>query len=157
MTLETIYFLSGIVAAAGVIASLVFVGLQMRQNTKAIRLASATNYQSSLGDLEFFIAREAEFADLLEKGRTGQALTPTEELRLSVFYSNVLRIWQNLHVQYVEGVLEPELWQGFRTGLERIIEQDDGLYRSWTLSKPLLTQAFNDLVSEIAVGLGRQP
>lgn len=154
MTLETVYFMSGIVAAGGVIASLIFVGLQMRQNTKAVQLASATHYQSSLGDLEFFIAREAEFAELLVKGRTGQSLTAAEELRLSVFYSNVLRIWQNLHVQFLEGALKPELWKGFRAGLERILEQDEGLYRSWTASKPLLTQTFNDLVSEIAVGLG---
>lgn len=96
MTLETIYFISGIVAAVGVIGSLVFVGLQMHQNTKAIRLSSANHFQSSVGEMEYFIAQNPEFVELLVKGRTGQTITEAEQLRLWVFYGNVLRVWQNL-------------------------------------------------------------
>ncbi|MBL4618243.1 MAG: hypothetical protein JKY46_11160 [Robiginitomaculum sp.] len=37
MTLESIYFISQIVAVIVILASLIFVGLQIRQNNKALK------------------------------------------------------------------------------------------------------------------------
>jgi hypothetical protein len=51
MTLETLYFLSQIIAALGVIASLVFVGLQVRQNTRATKASAAFEANNAVASL----------------------------------------------------------------------------------------------------------
>lgn len=48
MTLEQLYFISQIVAAAALIASLVFVGMQIRQSNQQSRLASTQAVDNSL-------------------------------------------------------------------------------------------------------------
>ena len=149
MTLESIYFIASIAAALGVIASLVFVGLQMRQNTVAIRLESASHYQMSLGNVELFIAQNPEFAALLVKGRAGQELTEPEKLRLWVFYGNVMRTWQNVHHQFTVGALDKALWDGNRARLERVLQEDMGLVAAWRDDRAQYTQEYNHLIEKI--------
>ena len=47
MTLEDIYFIASIIAAFSVVISLVFVGLQVRQNTSATKAAAAQAVHSN--------------------------------------------------------------------------------------------------------------
>ena len=157
MTLESIYFIASIAAALGVIASLVFVGLQMRQNTLAIRLDSASQYQASLGNVELFIAQHPEFATLLVKGRTGQELTEAEQLRLWVFYGNVMRTWQNVHHQYLAGALDEVLWQGNRARLDRVLKEDIGLVATWRNDESQYSPEFNQIVNDLLAAQGQSP
>jgi len=151
VTLETIYYLSSIVASTGVIGSLIFVGLQLRQNTEALRTGAANHYQASVGEVELFVAQNMEFAELLVKGRAGEEVSDAERLRLWVFYGNGPRTWQNVYLQYSNGALSPELWSGFRARLAQVVNEDKGLVEHWGRSKTTFTSAFNALISEIVV------
>ena len=67
MTLEEIYFISQIIAVLGIMLSLIFVGLQIRQNTRATRAASAFEVNRMWAELNLEAARNGEYAQIVRK------------------------------------------------------------------------------------------
>ncbi len=68
MSLETIYYITQIIAVVAVIASLLFVGLQVRQNTKAQHLVAQQNYYFSKNEFVGRIADDPTYADIYRRG-----------------------------------------------------------------------------------------
>ena len=143
-------------ANIGVLAGILFLSFELRQNTVASRLQAASNFQDSFSEIEFFIARNPEFAELLDKGRRGVPVSDVDQLRLTVFYGTVLRTWQNTHLQYLSGALDKQIWQGSETRFAIILGEDLGLYEHWRSSQNQYSPDFNKLVSEITADFGEK-
>jgi len=94
MTLETTYFLSQIVAAVAVIASLVFLALQIRQSKRALRLNTAALQISAYHQViqqAVDAALQPNWAKLIVRARTEQAsLSDDERVRLGLLVWLVL-------------------------------------------------------------------
>jgi hypothetical protein len=100
MSLEDIYFISQIVAAIALIASLFFVGMQLRQTDKTQRAAMHQARARRQMDLSLRLA-EPHNADLLSRIRLGETkFTPAEMYQLQrVFHCYAVDLidiaWQN--------------------------------------------------------------
>lgn len=140
-------------ANIGVLAGIIFLGFEFRQNTVATELEAASNFQSNFSEIELFIAGNPEFAELLTKGRESEALTETDQLRLSVFYGNVLFSWQVTHFQHLSGALDTDIWTGNRVKWSRIISNDRGLFTYWQMNKLEFSPVFNELMTSITVDI----
>ena len=136
-------------ANIGVLLGILFLVFELRQNTVASRAEAASNYQDSFSEIELFIARDAEFAALLEAGRNGDDLSSVDQFRLTVFYGNVLRTWQNAHFQHEAGSLNRDLWLSIRSRFATILTEDRGLSEHWVNHQSEFTPAFNKLVSQL--------
>lgn len=95
-----------VLGGLGVIGSLVFVALEIRQNTAAVRSATiqAISEQSFTA-----VAQLVENADLraaYEAATTGTDLTPEQRFHLRMFYLGIMRIQQNRYLQSQLGVLD---------------------------------------------------
>lgn len=133
----------------GVLLGILFLVFELRQNTIASRAEAASNYQDTFSEIELFIARDAEFAALLEAGRNGDDLSSVDHFRLTVFYGNVLRTWQNAHFQYGAGTLNKDLWLSIRSRFATILAEDRGLLEHWSNHPSEFTPAFNALVAHL--------
>ena len=142
-----------LVANIGVLAGIIFLAYELQQNTVATRLEAASNFQSSFNEIEMLIAGSPEFAELLRKGREGENTSTAEQLRLFVFYNNVLRQWQFTHFQYLSDALSEEHWQAQRAFLAQIISDDFGLLNHWQTHKRQFSPPFNEMVESITVEL----
>lgn len=136
-------------ANVGVLLGILFLVFELRQNTTASRAEAASNYQDTFSEVELFIARDAEFAALLVAGRNGDELSYVDQFRLTVFYGNVLRTWQNAHFQYEAGTLNKDLWLSIRTRFAGILSEDRGLLDHWSNHQSEFTPAFNKLVARL--------
>jgi len=136
-------------ANIGVLAGIIFLILELQQNTVATRLEAASNFQNTFSEIELFIAGNPEFAELLRKGREGEEIAPANQLRLSVFYGNVLFTWQYTHFQYLSGALDEDIWIGTQTKWARLMSDDRGLYDNWQNSKFEFSPAFNEQIVSI--------
>ena len=137
-------------ANIGVLIGILFLIFELQQNTVASRLEAASNFQDSFSEIEFLIAADPEFAALLVKGRNGEAVGDVEQLRLIAFYGNVLRTWQNTHLQYLSGALDEDLWRGSQVRLAVVIKDDRGLFEHWQRSQDQFSPAFNRMISTIS-------
>ena len=136
-----------------VLAGIIFLAFELQQNTVATQLEAASNFQDSFSDIELFVAGSPEFAELLRKGREGEEVSAAGQLRLWVFYGNVLRTWQFSQFQHLSGALDEDIWQGNRVRLTQIISEDRGLFDHWQTTKLQFSPAFNEMVKSITAEL----
>jgi hypothetical protein len=138
-------------ANVGVLAGIIFLAYELKQNTVATELEAASNFQGSFTELEMLIAGSPEFAELLTKGIAGASTTEVEQLRLNAFYTNVLRQWQFIHFQYLSGAIDEEVWGGERAYLVELMGLDAGLRNHWQSNKRRYTGRFNEMVGSVAI------
>jgi hypothetical protein len=138
-----------LVANIGVLAGIIFLGYELQQNTVATRVEAASNFNSSFSEIELFIAGNPEFAELLTKGREGIEINGSDQLRLWVFYNQVLRQWQFTHYQYVSEVFDEDNWQAQRAFMLEVMSDDDGLLNHWRQHKNQYSPAFNTVIDSI--------
>ena len=111
MTLEQLYFVAGIISSVAVIASLIFVGFQLRHSADQQRIAAAVGYYDIFRD-HMKILSEAGMVDLFLRGRDTdpQEFEAAERTRLNVFYTMVTRGYQVMHYQARKKVFEEDFW-----------------------------------------------
>lgn len=106
--------LAEVIAAVGVIVSLLYVATELRQNTRAIRAGTFQNMASMTAYLRSDVVNDPTFAAILVKASSEATnLTGVETLRLKSWFAAVLRQFEDLHYQYVDGTLDPGLWKGY--------------------------------------------
>ena len=134
-------------------AGIIFLAVELQQNTVATQLSAAGRFHNSISEIELFIAGSPEFSELLDKGRTGADVSEPEKLRLMVFYGTVLRQWQINHFQFISGALDEDIWLGNRDYMAQILAEDRGLFDRWQTGKSHFSPRFNEMIESITVDL----
>ena len=115
MTLEDFYFISQIIAATLLFASLLFVGVQIRQNTKAVRANSAFEVNRMWGERNLTTSQDPEAVAFLTKmfdpSNTPDDFTEAELSRARVMYIAYWQLWLAQFRLYQEGSLLKEDWE----------------------------------------------
>ena len=104
-----------VVGVLGVVVSLVFVGVEISQNTQALRGATYQSLAESSMTLLFFVAENPEIGAQLDAWGRGEPLEPEAQQRVEASIAAYLRHLENAHYQMTEGTLDPEFldnWAG---------------------------------------------
>lgn len=100
MTLEEFYYVSQIVAVVGVFGSLLFVGLQIRQNTRATRAASHNAVSNSLNEINRMFVENAEVTKIWLTGLNDrQGLSPDERWRFDSLARAYFHVCETMYIQ----------------------------------------------------------
>ncbi len=158
--LETISNIAEIVAAVIVVGSLVFVGIQLNQNTQQLRLNRLSNtlaleisgaqmHQS----FTLEVAGNKDLADLLMKGGGDlSTLNASELVRVSILLGGMLSIAQTGYIHYKAGHQTKEIWQSSAASLMTIMARP-GAISWWQLTRNNYSEDFRVWVDGL-VGLG---
>jgi hypothetical protein len=102
------------VAALGVVASLVFVGLEIRQNTAVARGQARQELASLNQEFLVLLAQDTAFNTLWRRGwRDDSELTPGEASRAIFMVTMTLRRMENVFLQYREGLVDESALRGY--------------------------------------------
>lgn len=116
MNLEQLANIGEILGAIGVIASLIYVGYQVKETRKAVRAATA-QARTDLGVQLISSRYTSDIADLLVKSTDDpNALTKSDRFKLKSFFSAHVRHCQNLFYQQQHGLLD----EYFSYGIARV-------------------------------------
>jgi hypothetical protein len=97
MTLEQVFFLSQTIGAVAVVASLIFVGWQVKDNTKQLQRHEHNNTMAQWTVLRMAIVNSREVAELMTAGLHGdRALGAAEQLRLEQYLQELT--WACFHI-----------------------------------------------------------
>jgi hypothetical protein len=97
MSFEKISYLAQIVASIGVVVSLIFVGLQIRQNTGALQRNEHNSTMAQWTVIRMAIAKHRDIAELMTAGLDGQrALDAADQLRLEQMLQE--NLWASFHI-----------------------------------------------------------
>ena len=159
-----------LVGIAAIVASLVFVGLQLKQSQE---IAIADQYQNrSDAALEYYTAMTqsdetiAFFANNLinniESGAAEKSLVSLYEeegaeqlaVRYLVFRSNIT-VFDNYHFQYERGFMTDDAWDPFRERLKGLLSAS-GIAAFYRAMRPGLRSSFRNVCDEILVEIGAE-
>ena len=97
MSFEQLSYLAQIVASVGVVVSLIFVGLQIRQNTGALQRNEHNSTMEQWTVLRQAIAQNRDTAELMTSGLSGErALDAADQLRLEQMLQEYA--WASFHI-----------------------------------------------------------
>ena len=138
-----------ILANVGVLAGLVFLGLELRQNTQAVRLASAESYLTGGSELDLRIASEPELAAFLIRSDGSEPLSAVDELRLEHWNYAVLRQWETAYYLGSIGALDEGLWAAYRHEIRKILLRTAGMHEFWRANRESFAPDFGKEIDSI--------
>ena len=142
MTLETIYYVSQILAVAAIFGSLVFVGLQIRQNTKAIKATSHHAITDSFNAINNMIANDQALARIWRLGNAGsEDLNEDERVSFSFLSLAYMRIFETLYYQYNNGTLDKKLFDAELQTLKWSFTKERPGALAWWVNNPISLSA----------------
>ena len=146
--LTTIATIANIFASAAVVLTLVFIGIQLKQNAELTRMAAAQTSAQMMSTNLGRIIEHADLAELFTRDGIPETWTPTERLRATNFLSASFRHYEVLHTHRRFGVFEEELWGGTEARLRDSLDSV-GVRMWWQDSKPFYAKSFVAFVDEI--------
>jgi hypothetical protein len=116
MSLEELSFLSQIISAAVVVASLIFVGFQLKHAAAAIRVASAQSHLDCYTDLAKSVIDNADFSRIWRQGLADpESMTENEWVRFVAYANALFRLYENSRLQWTNDRLDEEHWRTVET------------------------------------------
>ena len=112
-----------IIGIFALVASLVFVGLQMRQTQKISLSQAYQSRTSAAAEWNSTFASNAAALAAMRKGAEGHIddITPAEHDALYRQLVGVVYLYDNAHYQYHEGFVSESFWQSTRASLKNIM------------------------------------
>ncbi len=136
--------LAEIFGTLAIVVSLIYVAIQVRQNTHTTRLATAQNISRDLQEANAIVASGTNMAEILLKGVENEAnLTPPERVRLYFYLNVAYRVYENAYYQKQKGALDSYVWEGITSNMK--VGKRASVYQAfWRDRKQLFSQEFQD-------------
>lgn len=100
-----------LLGAFGVIASLIYLALQIRQNTESVRMASHHGVADQFQQTNLALVREPQIAELLTRGLPDSStLSDLDRVRFEGFLLSIFRTYEELYQLHRKGLADHELW-----------------------------------------------
>ena len=137
-----------IIGFLSLVGSLAFVGVEIRQNTSAVRGATNQAISDQVGELMLTIATDDNLARLVKRlydGETQDQFDPVDDMRLYMTIMTGLRRVENIFLQIEDGILDDRAFD--RIGLS--------FYRSnygqeiWQANKQFFDREFVPFFEEL--------
>ena len=145
MTLQEIANFGEILGAAGVIASLVFVGWQIKTNTKTARMRMHEQVTHTLlSFLNAVISDPDSFVVGLQSADSNFAkLSDGQKLFFFATMLGLFKHFELMYVQHSQGVMDQETWDAWSEHIRMYFHQP-GAQAWWSLRKTTFIPGFRD-------------
>jgi hypothetical protein len=149
LTLEQAYYIGELFGLAAVVTSLVFLTIQVRQNTRAIRgqsIATATGINQD--ELQYMMDPEYA-ATFLKSINSPESLTDNDLVVLDAWNTMFLFGRENDFIQNRLGTLDDELWVRSSGGISAVYSSAWGRHWWNTVGKELISSEFRLYVEKV--------
>lgn len=114
MNLNDLANIGQVIGALAVVVSLIYVALQIRQNTNAVRSATAQTVHEHFANWYHLLASDPALSQIAANGlRDYQSLTEAERVRFIAVFMSFLSYSQNAFLKWREKLLDSQLWLGW--------------------------------------------
>lgn len=135
MTLAELSEISQTLGSAAVVASLIFVGVQIRQNTKATQAASHQAVSEALNRINLLWARNSEVTRVWLSGLNDRAaLTPEERWRFDSTVRAYLHVCETMYTQAALGAGDMGIVLAEENGIKTVFSSAG--VREWWAENP---------------------
>ena len=152
MNWDAIAAVAELLGALGVIASLVYLATQIRQNTRSAREAAWHSVVSDLQQFRSLIAQDPEVARIYREGlRDLKSLNDDDRWRFGALMQSLYSVWETAFRTRSEGLFQHHFddiaWQATRPGFREW----------WSKGKRLYSAEFRQFIDETLESSARPP
>jgi hypothetical protein len=148
MNWEAAGAISQIVGTALVGITLIYLAIQLRQNTSALKSSTFLAISTLMGSTMEVWATHSDLALLLIKAQAGlDKLSPEERARFGFLMMMAFRRVETVVVQRYLGFIDPELTKGFERSALSVLNAA-GMRQWWEASKGAFSNLFSAWVDE---------
>jgi len=149
MKIEKLNNLAMLLANIGVIAGIIFLALEVRQNTTMMRAATRDSMTQQLTNWQLTVASNPKTAIIYQKGNGGFAgleQDQAENITYGLLANSIFRIWENEWYQYQLGLYEEEEFTPRLARWERNIRGSTGYRDMWLRSREQFSSGFQNII-----------
>lgn len=141
------------IGAIAVVASLIYLAIQVRQNTRAVRASTYDGMVRASGDFLRPLIEDAALALTFERlaGDWADARVGSEDrTRAMYLLTQLFRTWENVYYQWRQGMLEDWLWRAWQTVILSYFNQP-GIQEWWRLRHMAYSEPFQAFLAGASV------
>jgi len=149
MSWEAINAIAQAIGAFGVVASLWYLAVQVHRSTRVAKIAAQDSAATALREVTKPYMENAELARIWQVGLENfDALSPGDQSRFFHACYQFLKAFETIHTHYAYGLLDLELWQGWRELLRHYIIAP-GMAHYWDLRRDLFSKRFQKFITTL--------
>lgn len=149
MNWDAVSAIAELVGAIGVVASLAYLGLQIRQNThhidfntRAIRASTFQSFSDTFGHFEDLLLENEHLGRVWIKGLNEEAdQDPTDRILFNNLAHKFFRMYEVLFLQYQAGLVEGSLFESAHRFPDQLLTRR-GLRTYWAHNRRRYAEAF---------------
>ena len=146
---EALGAVANLLAAIGVIATLIYLSIQIGQNTKAVRSSSIQNLVQSFSATAQAAVENDYIIPLFLKANAGtEALTQEERARLHFWFIMTFRRFEGVYFQRDLGIVHADVIDGFERSHIAILASKSA-QEWWAKSKEIFNSGFVSYVEDV--------
>ena len=130
------------------VVSLIYVGLQVRQNTAAIQTSTSQELYQQYQEQGLLVMESAEIAEIILRASQSAELTPVDSVRYDNYLDVYLNLYEAVYTNALQGTVEPEMATGWLAWMPDLV-CTAGLPAFWTESKEFYHRAFRSAVDSV--------
>jgi hypothetical protein len=147
MNWDAIGAIAEAIATVGVVISLVYLGIQIRNQTAESKLAAGNELANQLNNVYATISDNADLAALYYRGLSDfVSLSPPERVQLSSYLNRQLRIVEATFHQQGQGRIHMTLWSGLDRAIQDLCRYP-GMKQWWKTREHWFSSEFREHIS----------
>ncbi len=123
MNWDAIGAVGELLGALGVIITLAYLALQVRQNSNALRSSTRSDIARTQLEINFILARDPDLAMNMYALLQGEELSDRERVAAEQYVAGALRTFENQYYAYREGSFPGDVWVGYRQNILFLTQQ----------------------------------
>jgi len=148
MNVETINVWAQLIASVGVIASLFYLAVQVRQNTRSSRAIVVDSLARSMHDLAFEMAQNDQLLTTAITLKDWSSASDMERARCASFILGYFKLFENAWFQMRKGTLERDQWEGYEAFL-RVVWMEPTVKTWWSMRRTFFAPGFRKYVENL--------
>lgn len=151
MSLSDLASIGSFVSGFAVLVSLIYLSLQIRQNTKhsraLIQQGRAARICQTLSDMA-----ELDWTDGIEACFTGESHVSPKDLRKFNFIARTYFVSaEDSFLQHQEGLMDHEVFDGFEGSMRAGLIASPGFRKAWKMSRLSYVPSFRNYIDKLAI------
>src|SRR3954467_1665125 len=149
MNWEMLAAISQLAAALVGIPSLIYLAIQIREQTKERRQSAVHALTEQWGDLMESLHDNAETAAIFLRGMQSFAdLDAVSKLRFSAFFNRLINVFEGMYFSHCQGILTESSWRAVERTMSDLIAYP-GVQQWWETRRHWHTEEFSHVVGEL--------
>ena len=137
-----------IVGALAVVASLLFVGIQMRENTRATRSATASDTNAAISNWYIALGNNGQASSVLWKFLMDpESVSKEEQFQAVMNFHGILLTFQNSFYLVNEGTLDEQIYSSISRAL-LVVKDQPGFHYYWKQRREIFNTEFQAFVDQ---------